>query len=283
MKELKHLEFSRYIRRYQQQVGAPLKSSASSFQYNLIETNLEYFINIAINQNVVCLNDQVIYILTVKDHHKYQSLIFHTNGDIIKSTETTSKIMLRYFRQKNSPYSAATELGKLLDIHQKCPYLIEDVCFAPEGGFTKNNVNWIGLHHIQYFEGDTDMSVLKIQPYSELILPLNIHRLKKMVHDSSMMAIMHQAISHFVMNQFSFLNKHTQTSNVVTQYIHKMSHQTSLPNPNEVYYYLEQQKLVNLMKSIMGIDFPSEEELNLLLPSLKTFKKNLSVISTEKS
>lgn len=277
MKELKHPEFSRYIRKYQQeQITMPLQNTTASFHYNLIETNLEYFINIAMKQSVVCLNDQVIYILTIKDHHEYQSLVFYTNGHIVKSPETTSKIMLRYFRQKNSPYSAATELGKLLDIHQKCPYIIEGICFAPDGGFTKNNVNWIGLHHIQYFEGDNDMSVLKIQPYSELILPLNINRLHKMVHNSSLMAIMHQAISQFVMNQFSFLNEHSQTSNVITQYIHKMSHQTSIPNPYEVYHYLEQQKVVNLMKNIMGIDFPTEEELDMLIPSLKSFKDNLS-------
>lgn len=254
---------------------------SSTFQYNLVDTPIDELVDIAIHQNVVCLNDQAFYLLNLKDHKHYQSLIFHQSGDIVKSKESTSTIMLRFFRQKDSSYSSACELGKLLGIHQKCPYLIENCCFAPDKGFTKNNVNWIGFHHVGYFEGGSDRTTLKINTFGELTIPLKVERVKAMVHKCSLMAFMQQSIANFLTQQYSFLDDYSANSNIITQHIQKLNYQLPLPKPFEAYHFLEQQKVVQLMKNILGLDCPTKEEIETLLPSLKTIKEQLKLQSID--
>lgn len=276
MKDLKLNDFNRYMSRipYNQRPKVrTISHTPYAFSHNLYDGQINGLIDIAIEQRVVCLNDQVFYVHALKDHPTYKSLIFQTNGHIIKSEELTSKIMLRYFRHKNTSYSVNSELGRLLDIHQKCPYLVEGICFAPDGGFSKNNVSWIGLHHIHYIEPNGESTILKIGPYGELVLPIKADRIHKMVHNSSLMALMHQAIANFVAKQYNFLANDRSSENVITQHIQHLSYQVQLPNPAEVYHFMEKQKVVHLLKHAMGIDFPTDHDFQTFFPELKLWKK----------
>lgn len=275
MEKKNYKDFHRYISKMASNNRASRECNNAdwtAFHYKISESYIKNLIDIAIEQQVVCLSDQAFYIYAIKMPSDYKSLIFLTNGHIIKSTESTSEIMVRYFRYKNSPYSVNSELGKLLDIHQKCPYLVEGQCFAPDGGSTRKDVSWIGLHHIHYIEAKGDQSVLKVWPYGEITLPVKIDRLNKMVENSCLMALMHQAIAHFVSKQYNFTTNQLAPENVITRQMNFLRHKFHLPNPIEIYHYMENQKVLHLLKTIMGIDFPTEREINELFPTLNSLK-----------
>ena len=279
MEEMKHFDYKRFLKRYRDYYidqASPAQSlDQKPFTYNLLDQSEQTFIDIALEQNRVCLNDQALYIKTVTNNKTYQSLIFHTDGTIIKSCESTAVIMQRFFRHKGLPYSTHSQLGKLIKIHQKCPYMVNKICLAPEKGLSKNSVNWIGLHNVVYHTGDKDHTLLKTATYNELVIPLSQKKVDKMVHNSSLLALMHQAIRIYTAGHYGFLDHYPNQENVISHYIQSLRYQTQLPDPRDIYQYMEQQKVIGALKHIMGVDYPTKEEWDLMDPKLQAFFDSL--------
>lgn len=269
-----------YLNRLNEET-APFNAESTQhrfFKYNVIDTTQSQLVDLALEQTVILLDEKAFYIMKLtEDELPYQSLVFNIDGTILKSCETTSQIMTRYFKKLGSPYNDSSDLGKLLNITQKCPYVTEGVCFAPDGGVSKKPVNWIGLHHIKHFEGDTKSTTLCVAPQNELILPLPIHQVQTMIRNGSLIALMQQAMLESLIKQYSFLNTYIESKNVITDYIHKLKFEIPLPSPQELYRFMDQKRILNLLKTIMGVDYPTKNELDKILPSLETFHSYLEM------
>lgn len=280
MKQSLFVDINRYVNRLKDQT-TPYNVEPTQkrlCEYNLVDTPLEQFVDLALDRKVIFLDEKAFYLMKLTDDElPYRSLVFQIDGTILKSAETTGQIMARYFKRLQVPYSSSSDLGKLVNIHQKCPYVTEDVCFAPDGGVSKKSVNWVGLHHIKYFEGNMKKTTICLAPHSELVLPLSIQQVHTMVEHGSLIALMQQAILECLTKQFSFMNTYAHSNNVITDYIHKLKYEITLPSPQEMYQFMDQKRILNLLKSIMGVDYPTKEELDKVLPSLDTFRSYLDM------
>jgi competence transcription factor ComK len=114
---------------------------------------------------------------------EYNSLIFQIDGVSFKSTETTSKIMNRYFNI-HVPYKVIQHLGKIIGIIQKCPYVLGDIQFAPDIGITKNNPNWIGIHNVLNYEITNEQCHLGITNHHSLHLNLSKKSISKIFENT---------------------------------------------------------------------------------------------------
>lgn len=126
----------------------------------------------------------LIYSLFDNQETVYNTLLFQVDGSSFKSKETTKTIMER-FCKSNVPYNTIRLLGKALDIHQKCPYVLGDVQFAPDRGTTKQYANWIGMHHVINIESSAESSLLHLTNHHELLLSLSFKSLLKIVENTA--------------------------------------------------------------------------------------------------
>lgn len=147
------------------------RTSSTAFQ--VTTENLETYITQALPQKKIVIDSETIYVhdLTHLEHTEYNSLVLQHTGDLLKSTETTREVMKRYFDQ-NIPYLEMQYLGKVVNINSKCPYVMGSTIFVPEKGPSKQNVNWIALHHIKDYSTYENQTILSFVRNHEVIIDL---------------------------------------------------------------------------------------------------------------
>ncbi|MER2064285.1 MAG: hypothetical protein ABS873_06505, partial [Alkalibacterium sp.] len=107
------------------------------------------------NQLLVSTHSFYIYDLSSDKDTEYNTLVFQLTGEILKSKETTTQIMNRYFDYRRVDYLFIKQFGKTLGISQLCPYVVGETMFVPDKGTAKNHSSWIAFHHLLYYESGT--------------------------------------------------------------------------------------------------------------------------------
>lgn len=140
------------------------------------------FLDIAIPMKKCLIDETTFYVLdlsTVKQT-SYNTLVFQLFGSPLKTTETTTQVMERYFRLRKINYGSMKFFAKVVGITQKYPYVVGNESFAPDKGYSKNHVNWLAMHHVREAESIGNQSLLCIQRHHELILDLTINKIHTM-------------------------------------------------------------------------------------------------------
>lgn len=151
----------------------------SQATYILEPKTLHSYLDVAIERRKPLLNSRTFYLQDLSDYQQtpYNSLIFEIDGHCFKSRDKPSQIINRFAGYNDKPYALLQALGLLVGITQKCPYIIRGLFFAPDRDTSKNEANWIGLHHVIHSESSNDYTYFSFVNNHELILVLN----KKMV------------------------------------------------------------------------------------------------------
>lgn len=140
--------------------------------------NLETYIDQALPQKKIIVDSETIYVcdLTHMKDINYNSLVLQRNGDSLKSMETTKQVMQQYF-DNHTPYIIMQQLGKIVDISSKCPYVYGTTIFVPEKGPSKQSVNWIALHHMKHFSSYENQTVISFVDKHEITVNLTVKKL----------------------------------------------------------------------------------------------------------
>lgn len=155
------------------------RNSASTFQ--ICSEELKNYINQAIPLKKIIVDSETLYVCDISNltDSDYNSLVFQCRGDVLKSRETTTQIMHAYFNDHVS-YSIIQNLGRVININRKCPYVAGSIVFVPDKGPSKHHVNWIGLHHLKNYSSYNDKTLLSFIHHHELIINLNIKNVHKL-------------------------------------------------------------------------------------------------------
>ncbi|API89766.1 hypothetical protein BKP56_11065 [Marinilactibacillus sp. 15R] len=155
------------------------RTSATTFQ--ICSEELKKYINQAIPLKKIIVDSETLYVCDISNlaDSDYNSLVFQYRGDVLKSKETTTQIMQSYFND-HVPYSTIQNLGRVININRKCPYVAGTIVFVPDKGPSKQNVNWIGLHHLKNYSSYKDKTLLSFVHHHELIINLNIKNVHKL-------------------------------------------------------------------------------------------------------
>lgn len=134
--------------------------------------NILTYLDMAIPQKILLIDDHSFYVFDLSNNKEteYNTLVFQKEGVPLKTVEKTNEVMSRFFSHSKVSYESIQFLGKILGIHQKCPYVLGHKSFAPERGISKNNANWIAFHHVENVSAIDNYSLLSIHPHHELII-----------------------------------------------------------------------------------------------------------------
>lgn len=152
--------------------------------FQIDSETIHQYVDEAIEQKYVSLNHQSFYIADLsKNHHTpFNTLVFQTSGAPLKTYETTTQVMNRFFSTKRVNYSWIQNLGRALRINQKCPYVIGPYYFAPDRGVSKKQANWIGMHYTtDSITLSPKKTLLKIDCIHELTVNLSQKTVTNMV------------------------------------------------------------------------------------------------------
>ncbi|OJF94687.1 competence protein ComK [Alkalibacterium sp. 20] len=141
------------------------------------------FIDEAIEQTYLLINTETFYIcdLSKETATPFKTLVFQTNGELLKTKETTRQVMDRFFDYRTMDYRSVQLLGRSLSIHRMCPYVVGAQCFAPDKGPSKNQANWIALHHVLKVTAHREQTLLHITASHELILDHSVKKVQQLI------------------------------------------------------------------------------------------------------
>lgn len=147
--------------------------------------NILSFLDLAIPMQNCPIDEGSFYVFDLSGvgETSYNTLVFQLFGSPLKTTETTSVVMERYFQKCKMSYGTVKFLANLVGITQKCPYVIGNKFFAPDKGTSKNHANWIAIHHVKEVENYGNQSILSIRKNHELILNLTLDKVYKMAEN----------------------------------------------------------------------------------------------------
>ncbi|MCA9765894.1 MAG: competence protein ComK [Carnobacterium sp.] len=114
------------------------------------QTALKEIADNCIEFNHIVITNQVIYIKDISklSSSPFNSLIFYLNQEPLKSKETTTEIMNRYFEANLVPYHYVKLIGRSIGIQKCCPYVYNTIAYIPEKGPSNAPVSWYALHHV---------------------------------------------------------------------------------------------------------------------------------------
>lgn len=103
----------------------------------------------------------ICVVLTIEKYHNhYKTLLIDKVGHIFMSTKTTKQLMNELMTSLGMKYDEFVE--KIKNRQYKVPYVYKHFIILPDGGVTKQNVNWLFLNHLVAFDKHerTDDTVL---------------------------------------------------------------------------------------------------------------------------
>ncbi|WP_034549749.1 competence protein ComK [Carnobacterium funditum] len=238
------------------------------------QTALQDIADNCLEFNHIVLTNKVIY---VKDISKVKStpfntLIFYLNQHPIKSMETTTEIMNRYFESNLVSYQYIKLIGRSIGIKKCCPYVYNDIVYVPEKGPTNAAVSWYAMHHVLFAikSNQSKLTFLHFRNQDELSFDLGKKGYENQLERVINLYSLQQLFKKRVMSDFNLIEvapldkelnviqKRLQTATPV--YLEPHSLQRFL---NYLLYF----KVQELLTKVLGEENPFIEEI------MSTFKK----------
>lgn len=247
----------------------PANKSPTNKTFVINNREILTFLSIAEEVQTALLDSHTFYLcdLSIFQETEYNSLIFQIDGKCFKSMEKTAEIVDRFALMNQLPYLQLQKIGKMVGITQKCPYIIGNYYFAPDRGTTKNQANWIALHHVLYYEGDRSSSHFVFHNKHELRLPLSEESIQKMVERVCILCKLNEIIvyrwikSHFAFSQLASIN------NVVHENLKVMNYNGQFPSYYQIMDQLIFIKATEIAAKILGEPNLTIDELSEYYPS----------------
>lgn len=246
----------------------------SQFTYILEPKSIDTFLDVATEVQKPLLNVQTFYMHDVSAYQQtpYNSLIFEIDGYCYKSKNKTSEIIERFATYNDRSYESLQIIGQMVGITQKCPYVIGDLFFAPDRGTTKNEANWLALHHLLLYEQIDENTHFLFSNNHELFLPLNKNAVNNIIERAF---ILHRLEQIFILNCLEYYDRFQtghSNQNVVTKMNHQFNFKSKIPTSAEVIAHLSFMKAIEIAAKIMGISHLTTDEIKEYYPTWR--KKN---------
>lgn len=227
------------------------------------------FLCVAEEVNTALIDKNTFYLhdLSAYQETEYNSLIFQIDGRCFKSKESTLEIMSRFSLINQVPYVQIQMIGQMVGIKQKCPYVIGNYYFAPDRGTTRNQANWIALHHVLYYEGTRSSSYFVFRNYHELRLPLSEEAVQKMVEKVCVLYKLNEALINQWLKSQQHASKVAFLNNVVQETLQYTHNGEDLPTFNEIFHQICFTKGCEIAAKILGEPHLTIDELKEIYPS----------------
>lgn len=234
-------------------------------------------INLAIEQEVLYVNELTSYVADISDkHHRYNSLLFQSDGIIFKSAETTKEIMNRFFEFCNTDYKILQKMGKTIGITRKCPYVKGVISFAPDRGVSKRNANWIGFHNVDYIHERGQHTLLKIGFHNELILPLPKNQIESMINHICLLSQFERSMFEEWKASFRYTLRKDKQLNIIEKSLRDWSYLNDFPTGVEFYNKLVNLKSLDILNETFGEENPRTQDMKSIFPSY--YGKDVDII-----
>jgi len=232
------------------------------FKYFADKENLAKLIDLAFEQEVIFISKDTFYLMDIsKEDYRYNSLVFQIDGTIFKSRETTTTIIKRFTEITKVDYKFVQNLGKSLGINQKCPYVLGDTFFAPDGGVSKKPVNWLGFHQVSYISDLNDGTLLKLGQHNEFYLPTPYKFIMKMKERTSMLASAQKVV---FQEWYTLYQKMSLSNSIIDYTLENWKYTKRLPNMIELQHQFMTYKAVEILYRALGEGNPIIDDIKSL-------------------
>jgi competence transcription factor ComK len=215
--------------------------------------NLLDFVHTAFPQKNPLVDEETFFICDLSSYSTtaFNSLLFQIDGSIFKSTESTTKIMKRFFKTHIS-YETIQYLGKIIGIRQKCPYVLGSMQFSPDKGPTKQHANWFGMHHVTHAEASDKVTQLNIVNHHELSVEISHKTIITILEHTLLLYQTQQKLSKEWLQLFAAPNQSNRPMSVIERMYQEEQLKASIPSPiswhTQLIYFLAQNVLIQLFK-----------------------------------
>ncbi|SFC57713.1 ComK protein [Alkalibacterium subtropicum] len=235
-------------------------------------------LNEAIEQQHLLISRHSFYIYDLSSYPdcEYNTLVFQLSGEILKSKETTSKIMKRYFDYCRVDYGFVKQFGKTLGINQRCPYVVGETMFVPVKGTAKNHSSWIAFHHVLYYEEQvaSQLTCLKIRQLHELTLPFPRKKVDDMFMKTSRLYHTTKALSRDLQNMFApfYEESRYEDLNIVKKELTSVTAGHPPLSLVKIFDYMSLHRANDMLQTVLGEDNPYLDEIKARFPYSLLFK-----------
>lgn len=234
----------------------------------LDKKNTDDFLDVAFKATNPLIDKDTFYIGDISNHRSnYNSLIFQLDGSCIKTKENSTKIIDRFATHHHLSYERIRTIGQMIGIKQKCPYILGNFYFAPDRGTTKNNANWLALHHVIYYESFPEFSYFIFRDNHELSLPLTKKAVENIVERACVLCQLDEIILHKLMQTHqSFANKDFP-NNIVQQHLHFYKLNQQLPSYYDIFDQIAFTEATKIAASLLGETHLTIDEIQKVYPN----------------
>lgn len=244
---------------------------------NINNESLSLYLDEAFEQKQLLLTPDSFYIQDIShiNESEYNTVVYQISGSILKTHETTSQVMKRYFHYLEVDYSFVQRIGKCIGINQRCPYVVGETLFAPERGSTKNNSSWIAFHNIVYVEAlDNQLINFKVRDFHDLTLPLSKKRTADMIQKSTSLYHTTKAISIDFQDKFSsrYQEHAFEDMHIIKKELaNKMLGQPTV-SLTDLIDYLSLHRANDMLQAVLGEENPYLDEIKAAFPLSLSYK-----------
>jgi hypothetical protein len=245
-----------------------LTEPSSQATYLLEPKNLFTYLDVAEEIKHPLLNAHTFYLHDLSDyqHTPYNSLIFEVGGNCFKTKATTSQVINHFATYNEKPYELIQAVGQLIGVTQKCPYIVGDLFFAPDRGTSKNEANWLGLHHVLDTKSQGENTHFLFSNNHELTLPLNKKTVSNIIERTFIIHRFEQIFIYNLLKNYDLYQQNSLNYNVVKKMNYSGIFQTEIPSNQDVFLHLSFLKAIEISANIMGVSHLTNEELEDYYP-----------------
>lgn len=129
------------------------------------------------------VNEQTFYIHTLpkRSLYKHQTLVFYIHGLIVCTHTPANTLIQNYLRENGLRTNPLKYLAPDLGYNYKFPVIVGEKHFAPDRGTSKQQANWIGLHHVKGVKKCGKGTLFRIRGYHEVIMDISPEAADKMI------------------------------------------------------------------------------------------------------
>lgn len=210
-------------------------------------------------------NKQTYYVMDIS-HNKdtpYNTVMYQLNKSPMKSIETTTVIMNRYFDSKHFSYSCMKKFGEPFGYTYVLPYIFGETLFVPERGPSKQTASWYALHHVGNYTFDSNEKklVLFSDQHPLISLDTSTSGFEKQLNIASHLYYIQKKLIDQTMIQLDYCRILNLSVNIVHRQLEQMSYQ--LPNFTALDYidYMSYFKAQQFISTLFGEDNPYLEDI----------------------
>jgi len=158
--------------------------------FDLTPDNIRGHLDIAIEQQYLLLDHETFYVydLSKEKDTPYNTLVFQLSGSPLKSLETTTQVMTRYFKHVNVDYRWIRQFGQALKIKSCCPFVLGSHYFTPDRGVVRRHANWIAFHHVLGMHPHKDGTFFNIEGRHQLLSRRSFKHMQHLTHQTRLLA-----------------------------------------------------------------------------------------------